>query len=270
MKPPIINYNEFLALPKESIILIEAGADFQAYKTEHLNNAGYIDLDEDLASYPKDPAIGGRHPLPKLNRFINKLTKLGISIDSHVIIYDRNYGANAAARFWWMLTALGIPNVQVLNGGFQFAKKQGFPTTDKINKTIPNKKDFPNNWLLPTMKIEDVKHLISEGNGTILDVRDPERYGGISEPIDPVAGHIPTAENIFFKENLTPEGLFKSPKEIQLLYQDIMNNKEKIVVHCGSGVTACHTLLSLVYAGFEIPYLYIGSWSEWCRNEIKS
>lgn len=266
MKTPIIEYQKFKNLPKESCILIEAGSDLEAYQSEHLENALYVDLDKDLAAHPQYARKGGRHPLPNVSDFIDKLNTLGIQRESHVIIYDRNFGANSAARFWWMLTALEVENVQVLNGGFQYAKQQGFSTTDIIHKVESTKSDFPKEWQHPTIEIEEVKNKISTKEITILDVRAPERYQGLTEPIDPVAGHIPTAENIFFKENLDEEGLFKSPEEIRKIYQNLVDSSGNLVVYCGSGVTACHTMLSMVYAGLPMPKLYVGSWSEWCRN----
>jgi len=43
------------------------------------------------------------------------LGSIGISAETHVVIYDDKKGANAAARFWWMLKSVGHKKVQVLN-----------------------------------------------------------------------------------------------------------------------------------------------------------
>ena len=102
----------------------------------------------------------------------------------------------------------------------------------------------------------------------IIDVRDAARYRGEKEPIDLIAGHIPGAINVPFTENLDEKGFFLPKEILKSKYEKIIENliSEKIIVHCGSGVTACHTILAMVYAGFEIPKLYVGSWSEWSRN----
>ncbi|MEX0596640.1 MAG: rhodanese-like domain-containing protein, partial [Candidatus Paceibacterota bacterium] len=83
-----------------------------------------------------------------------------------------------------------------------------------------------------------------------------------------VSGHIPNAINIPFVSNLDENGLFLSSEKIKENYKSIFENKKsnEVIVHCGSGVTACHTLLAMAYAGFEIPKLYVGSWSEWSRK----
>ncbi len=104
----------------------------------------------------------------------------------------------------------------------------------------------------------------------MIDVRDSYRYNGESEPIDVVAGHIPGAINIPFSENLCEDGNFLKPEILKEKYLKFLDNKpEKLMIHCGSGVTACHTILALDYAGFQFSSLYVGSWSEWSRREGK-
>ena len=113
-----------------------------------------------------------------------------------------------------------------------------------------------------------VENVSQNPNYLVVDVRDKERYDGISEPIDLVAGHIPGAINIPFTENIDQNGLFLKPHELRNKYETLLGEikAENIIVHCGSGVTACHTLLALEYAEMKIPRLYVGSWSEWSRN----
>ncbi|WP_312823558.1 sulfurtransferase [Epilithonimonas sp.] len=271
---PIIQINEFLQLSKNPnlrIFDVRTGPDSKTeFEKKHLKNAVYVDLNSDLAEID-NPKNRGRHPLPKFENFIKTLGKLGIDKDSHVVIYDDKNGANAGARFWWMLKAVGHNNVQVLNGGLQFAESQSYPLSSGENsypKTeyISDYKD----WQLPQIWIEDVKNATQDSDAVIVDVRESQRYQGITEPIDLVAGHIPNAKNFPFSDNLDENGLFKSPETLRNLYSELFNqyDKSKITFHCGSGVTACHSLLALDYAGLEIPNLYVGSWSEWSRNEI--
>jgi thiosulfate/3-mercaptopyruvate sulfurtransferase len=103
----------------------------------------------------------------------------------------------------------------------------------------------------------------------VIDVREAFRYKGESEPIDTIAGHIPGAVNIPYTGNLNAGGNFLSPHELKKKYQQAMEGRkaQDVIVHCGSGVTACHTLLAMDQAGLEIPQLYVGSWSEWSRND---
>jgi len=272
---PIIHATELLELYQTAnVIFIDATNGKNAklnYLENHLDGALFIDLNTQLADIKEDAANGGRHPLPSIESFSKTLASLGIVNNSHVIIYDDKNGSNAAARFWWMLKSIGHQRVQVLNGGIKEAIEIGFPTNNKIviaNKVEPYKVD---NWQLPIASMSEVEEVSINNNFIVIDVRDNERYKGKVETIDLVAGHIPGAINIPFSENLDDNELFLSPTELKLKYQKVFENKntENIIVHCGSGVTACHTLLAIAYAGLEIPKLYVGSWSEWSRNNKK-
>jgi thiosulfate/3-mercaptopyruvate sulfurtransferase len=269
----IISPSQLKNLPTENLIILDArvGKDIhQTYLNHHIKGARFIDLDKDLAEIGEDAAFGGRHPLPDVEKFAETLSNLGISEDSHIVIYDDKNGANAAARAWWMLKSFGFEKVQVLDGGFQAAEKEGveFSSSEEIfEKTELIKKD---NWLLPTSMLETVENELINNSSTVIDVRDAYRYNGESEPIDLIAGHIPGAINIPFSENLDENGNFLSPEILKEKYSKLLQGKpQNLIIHCGSGVTACHTILALDYAGLEIPNLYVGSWSEWSRREGK-
>lgn len=269
---PIIKPEEILNLNKENLIIIDAGSGKPArenYLLNHIDGALYIDLNEDLAEIPENAKNGGRHPLPKLEKFLDLLQGLGIEENSHVIIYDDKNASNAAARFWWMLKSVGVEKVQVLDGGLQNAEKFGVAVNS--NKTEAKKVERVNiqEWKLPTVDLNFIEENSDKEDFIIIDVREKDRYDGKSEPIDEVAGHIPGAINIPFKENLNEDGTFKNPEILKEKYSAIFQNilSENISIHCGSGVTACHTLLALDYAGFELPNFYVGSWSEWSRND---
>ncbi len=267
---PIIEPATLIALNgAENLVLIDASAGSKArYDEKHLAGALYINLDTDLANI-NDFAIGGRHPLPSPVDFAKVLGRFGIDKSSHVIIYDDKNGGNAAARFWWMLKAIGHEKVQVLNGGFQGAVDAGYPT-DAEQPVIESKTSYPvNDWQLALADLDEVEEASKTGSQTIVDVRDAKRFAGLTEPIDLIAGHIPGAINIPFTENLDDKGFFLTEPVLKEKYLKALAGlkSENVIVHCGSGVTACHLLLAMDYAGLEIPKLYVGSWSEWSRNE---
>ena len=271
---PIIEVDELMQISENQnlrIFDVRTGSNAKEnYIKKHLEYSVFVDLNSDLAEID-DPKNGGRHPLPKFEDFIKILGELGIDKNSHVVIYDDKNGANAAARFWWMLRAVGHKNVQVLNGGLQVAQNQNYPLSS-VEEYYPETKYISDyqDWQLPQVWIDDVKKASQDSDSMIVDVRESQRFDGIMEPIDLVAGHIPNAQNFPFIDNLDEKGLFKSPEVLRNLYSELFDNyeKSKIIFHCGSGVTACHSLLALDYAGFDIPNLYVGSWSEWSRNEL--
>lgn len=272
MKLPSIVQPEQLLLQKHNDFLlfdVSAGSK-PRYDEQHLNGAFYLDLNADLADI-KDFAIGGRHPLPAFEHFAQLLGKYGITKDRHVIVYDDKNGANAAARFWWMLKSIGHEKVQVLNGGYTAAINAGFPVNAEVPIATPVPADQISAWELPLAEINEVEAATQLEHYAIIDVRDANRFAGLTEPIDLIAGHIPNATNIPYTENLDANGAFLAPEMLKEKYSKALAayHIDHVIVHCGSGVTACHTLLAIDYAGLPIPKLYVGSWSEWSRNNKK-
>lgn len=271
-KSLIIDPSELVALRDENnlvLVDVRTGADArERYLKEHLAGAFFVDLNADLADIKEDAANGGRHPLPSPEQFSKVLQRCGITPDSDVVAYDDKQGANAASRFWWMLKAAGHEKVRVLDGGYDAAIKAGFPVDSGEEKALSVPKYDFEKWLLPVADINDVEAAREDKNSLVIDVREKDRFDGNREPLDKIAGHIPGAKNIPFAGNLNENGFFLPPEALREKYSKEMEiyDHENIIVHCGSGVTACHTLLALTHAGFEMPKLYVGSWSEWSNN----
>ena len=271
--PPIIQPTELASLiQQKKVVIIDARVGPQvkeSYAASHLAGARFVDIETELARPKQEPAKGGRHPLPDLDQFAQLLQKLGISPESHVVVYDDKNGANAAARFWWMMRAIGHQTVQVLDGGFQAAVAAGIPTSSGEEVPAPPTIYPANEWLLPTVDIHQVEEAVQNSDFIVIDVRDAERFRGEKEPIDLIAGHIPGAVNIPFSKNLDDNGFFLPPDKLKDIYEEALENRkaEQVMVHCGSGITACHTLLAMDHAGLEIPSLYVGSWGEWSRTD---
>jgi thiosulfate/3-mercaptopyruvate sulfurtransferase len=238
----------------------------QAYAAGHVRGALHADLETQLSSASEngDAARGGRHPLPPLDRWLRQVEAWGIGPSTRVLVYDDQGGANAAARVWWMLRAIGHADVQVVPQE-DVERCASEPVTRVRDARTSNVTE----WQLPTANLRQVEMLRRDPTWRVLDVRSTPRFRGETEPIDPVAGHIPGAINLPFTENLE-NGHFKSAAALRRMYHDLLGTvpPERVIVHCGSGVTACHTLLALHKAGLQGASLYVGSWGEWCRNEL--
>jgi thiosulfate/3-mercaptopyruvate sulfurtransferase len=266
---PILPPEQLATLPDVILLDVRTGPDARKrYSEAHLPGALFADLETELAGPASDPAQGGRHPLPTVESFTAQLGHWGVTPSSEVVVYDDQNGANAAARLWWMLRALGHQRVRVLDGGLQAALAAGLTVTGEASVAVSSAPYPCIAWQAPTADIEDVERARNDPAALVLDVRAAARYEGKAEPIDPIAGHIPGAQNLPLGENLTPEGRFKSPPDLKAQYAQLLAQRkpEQLIVHCGSGVTACHTLLALERAGLSGAALYVGSWSEWCRN----
>ena len=264
---PILSPGELAQLlaSNDDVVLLDARAS--GYDAGHLRGARRADLETQLSAARDagaDPARGGRHPLPPLERWLAQLGAWGIGPETYVVIYDDQFGANAAARAWWMLRAVGHERVSVLDGGIANAE---LTTEVPVVTTRP---PYPAScWQRPAVDLPRVVALRRDADWKVLDVRSRERFRGETEPIDPIAGHIPGAVNLPFAENLE-NGRFKPAQTLRAMYEELLGGTppERLIVHCGSGVTACHTLLALEAAGLEGASLYVGSWGEWCRNDL--
>lgn len=253
------------------IIDARGGADAEdRFDTGHLEGALFVNLETDLSEKAEYAADGGRHPLPDVMKFAQLLGQLGITPETTVIVYDDKRGAMAAARFWWMLKAVGHQEVYVVSGGLEAIVNEGLVVSqDSLELLTEYPGYLAEAWLLPTVDLAKVTEASSDPDYVIIDVRENYRYKGESEPIDLVAGHIPGAVNIPYLGNMGEDGDFLSAEALKAKYAEALKGHvpEKIIVHCGSGVTACHTLLALDEAGITGANLYVGSWSEWSRND---
>lgn len=253
-----------------SVVLdVRTGLDARVqYETGHLPGAIFVDLDQDLAEKSSDPTRGGRHPLPTPARFAARVGAWGIDPETDVIIYDAQSGGNAAARAWWMLRALGHTRVWIVDGGYTAAVETGVSPERTIPKPIERDPYPAQRWQMPLLDIDEIDAWRRDPAKVVIDARSPTRFRGDEETLDPVAGHIPGAHNLFHHSlvgadrRMLPRAALR--ERIAAVIGD--RNSDAIAVHCGSGVTACHLAAAMEQAGLGMPYLYVGSWSEWCRS----
>jgi thiosulfate/3-mercaptopyruvate sulfurtransferase len=231
------------------------------YLEAHIPGAVYAHLERDLSG-PKT-GRNGRHPLPSVEAMSECFSSLGIDGGVSVVAYDAGPG-QIAARLWWMLRYLGHEEVQVLNGGFDAWKNASLPLRRRRETRPPRRFDARPR---AEMRIDLTDLLGARRDHSLIDARDPVRYRGDDEPLDPVAGHIPGARNLFWRRNLDEGGFFLPPERLRNEYESVLGAQlENTVVYCGSGVTACHNLIALELAGLHGAKLYPGSWSEWCAD----
>jgi len=219
----------------------------------HVPGAAYVDLAADLASAP-GPA--GRHPLPDPEVFVAAMRRAGVSSSRPVVVYD-DWAGHAAARAWWLLRHYGHPSVRVLDGGWSAWRDAGLPVEEGPVKVVAG--DFAG--VAGSMPVRLASELLDVK--VLVDARAAERYRGETEPVDPVAGHLPGALNVPTSANLRPDGRFRPPAELRELYAAVgVVPGADVAAYCGSGITACHDVLALELAGVRAA-LYPGSWSEW-------
>lgn len=271
MPGPFITAAEAAALVGRAAFL-DARAEpeaSQAFAVAHVRGAVHADLEKDLSGHG-DPVHGGRHPLPPMELWLARLGSWGIAPATPVIIYDASGGGMAAARAWWMLRAAGHDRVSVVDGGWEALCAAGALMERGVGRpSFAGLGPYPSSvrqW--PAIDAAFVERVRNDPTWRLIDARAPERYSGDTEPLDPIAGHIPGALNLHWQSQVGDDGKIDSCARLQTRYADIVGDisPDRVVCYCGSGVTACHLLLTMEACGLRGAKLYVGSWSEWCRQ----
>lgn len=241
----------------------------RAYLEGHIPGARYADLNKDLSA--PITSASGRHPLQSPDDFAATLTRLGVSRATQVIAYDEGNGA-IAARLWWLLRWVGHRAAAVLDGGLKAWVSAGGALQPGEEKPLPAAAVGHHLSLqadaAAVIETDELERRLRDPAFLLIDARAGERFAGTVEPIDAVAGHIPGAVNQPFSTNLGADGHFLAPPLLRQMWDKRLagHSPSQVAAMCGSGVTACHNLLSLEIAGLHGAKLYAGSWSEWIRD----
>ena len=264
-----------------SFELMDAQAGDVQYREAHIPGAVRADLDQHLSAKhgatgrhgtlsAEAPASGGRHPLPHREKFAIWLSSVGFANDMQAVVYDRQ-GANYCGRLWWMLKWAGHEAVAVLDGGLQAWQADGGEVTGDTEPA-----HFRSNFALgvPLARLVDAKAVLDGLDSpaqTVLDARAGARYRGETEPLDPVAGHIPGALNRPFGQNIAADGRFKPAAQLRAEFDALLAGRDpaSVVHQCGSGVSALPNLIAMEIAGLPRTALYAGSWSDWCADPAR-
>src|SRR5688500_14905631 len=258
-----------LVLVDARAMLSDPDAGERAWRESHLPGARHVHLERELSDHAK-PAALGRHPLPEPAAFAATLARLGVRAESQVVVYDGGDGAMAAARFWWLLRLAGHRRVAVLDGGIARWKALDLPLDAG---DVPPAHAPMRDLAFDATRIVDtagVQARLGDAPGWLIDVRGAERFRGDVEPIDPVAGHIPGARNRPLSAN-TRDGVSKPPHALRAEFETLLAGTapSDVVLHCGSGVTACQTLLAMEHAGLSGARIYAPSWSGWIADRSR-
>ena len=262
MASPVITVADLADSPTQTLLAVRwqlaDGSQPDLYASGHIPGAVFVDLERDLSA---PPGRRGRHPLPAAEDFERAMRAAGVADDRPVVVYDDANGL-PAARAWWLLRYFCHEQVALLDGGLAAWLAAGRPLHQ--GEEAPSE---PGDFTARpgAMPVIDADQAARLGRcGVLIDARAPERYRGESEPMDPVAGHIPGARNRPMADNLDASGHLRPRAELAEELADLAGTE--VGAYCGSGITAAHTVLTLELAGVNGAALYPGSWSEWVTD----
>ncbi len=229
------------------------------YLAGHIPGAVFVSLEDELSA----PAEieHGRHPLPSAEALQTAARRWGVRSGDQVVAYDDS-GNLAAARAWWLLRRAGV-DVRLLDGGLKaWTDAGGVLDSDDVQPAAGNVELLDGTG--GVLQLEQIPAFVT--TGLLLDARAADRYRGESEPVDPVAGHIPGAVSAPTFGNLDQVGRFLNANLLVERFASLgIDGSTPIAVYCGSGVTAAHEVAALTIAGFD-AVLYPGSWSQWSNR----
>lgn len=242
--------------------LLDEAAGREQYKKSHVEHAVYWHLSEQLSNMNSS---NGRHPMPEKEALVELFQNSGLQLDDPIIVYDDG-GSPFATRAWWILQYAGFTHAVIALEGFDQFEGLGISVNDE--DVLPEKTSVQPKWneaILATRK--EVEELTKEQhNHVLLDARAAVRYRGEVEPLDAIAGHIPTALNFDWeqlKSNAAYNLGFSEKESLHKLVQDA----DGITVYCGSGVTASPVYAMLRQLGYDNVRLYVGSYSDWISQK---
>jgi len=235
------------------------------YLAQHIPGALFFDIDDLSDEKSQLP-----HMLPSTVKFASRMKKMGIGDGARIVVYDTT-GIFSAARVWWTFRAMGHQDVAVLNGGLRKWIEEGRPTEDGPAPKRSERHYTPLQNTELIRDLDDMQALLSKPGAQIVDARpagrfegrDPEPRAGLRQ------GHMPGAKNIPSQDLLNPDGTFKSPAELAVLFKNAgIDVTKPVVTTCGSGVTASMLALALAVLGQTNAAVYDGSWAEWGQEKL--
>ncbi len=257
---------------KDEVTIVDVRFDLQQsdlgkklYEEAHIPGAYFLDINKDLSG--EIGRHGGNHPLPNIDKLAKKLGSIGLHSDRKVVFYDDANGM-FAARAWWLLHYMGHKQNMILEGGYQAWVEQGYQVTSVLPESDPvmYHAELSPDEVVTIQEVQDRDPTKS----VLIDSRSFTRYIGEEEPLYQKAGHIPGAKHYFWQDVLTNEGKWKDETALRAHFK-ALENKEEIIVSCGSGISACPNVIALKKAGFKHVKLYLGSFSDWIsydKNEV--
>ena len=267
---PLIRVDELNARLRDGEAVVIADCRFQladpeagpkAWRAGHLPGSYHLHLDHDLSG-PRTNQ-GGRHPLPTAEAFTATMRGIGLRHDMLLVACDDGSHAGAA-RLWWLARYFGHRNTRVLDGGIAAWTRAGYPLDEAAPASGYG--DFsarPDD----SMRIAFAGVQARRADLKLVDARDPRRYAGLEEPVDPRGGHIPGAWNLPWQGAMDAAGCMLDAAAQRQRWSLLAEDTRQPVMYCGSGVTACVNLLALEIAGIHGALLYAGSWSDWCQQD---
>ena len=285
---PLVDVDRLAALAgRPGTVLLDASVGAHRSVGRRIPGARRFDIDGAMS----DHSVRLPHTMPPAEWFAEEMRALGVNSTDTVVVYD-TAGIYSSPRAWWMLRAMGFDRAAVLDGGLPAWEAAGHPVEDLApegraedprpagrggspaqgpSAEAPGTQgpwragDFTARPRPGSLVGSDVVlAALADPDAAVLDARSRERFAGTAAEPRPGlrGGHMPGSVSLPFGV-LQRDGRMLPEEQLRSLFEASAGDRERLVVSCGSGVTACVLALGAELAGYSDVAVYDGSWSEW-------
>jgi thiosulfate/3-mercaptopyruvate sulfurtransferase len=251
-------------LHDQNLTILSIGQEAD-YQKAHIPGALYLSYDDiHLMEGPTNLTV----ELPPMTQLRDVFRKLGVSDDSHVVLYFVNPRfASIATRAFLTLDAVGLgSHTSLLDGGMPVWQSEGRPLSTEVRPVAAGKlQPCPQSDII--VELDYVRSNLRHPGVAIIDARAPEYYTGATIPQGKRAGHIPGATNLVYSTLLDGQGKLISPEALQEQFRGAgIKPGDRVVSYCHIGQQATLIYFAARYLGYDAR-LYDGSWEDWSAHK---
>jgi len=260
--PLIIEPSQLAAHLGDSKLLILDLGKADTYQNAHVPGAIHVPPSDIQLGVPPAPGL-----LPEKERLSLLFSRLGLTPNTHVVVYDDD-GGPWAGRMIWVLDAIGHKQYSLLNGGIHAWLAEQCPVETQANEGNATDYSVAQLDLSGTIDKDQLLQAIEQKSIQIWDARSMAEYTG-EKAVSKRGGHLPGAKSYEFSRALDADANLKL-RDLNQVKQELnalgINGEQTIVTHCQT-----HRRSGLTYVickAFDWPVqAYAGSWSEWGNDE---
>ena len=260
----------------------------EEYEESHIPSALYLDTNRLESS----DDWNRRSP----EELEHALCSLGVTRDTTVILYGRDTegdanekwpgrraGQIAAARAAMILRYSGVDDVRLLDGGYDWWARAGYPLETVVREPTPVSSFGVQIPLRPEIivDIDEAKQILGDReNAALVSVRTwNEHIGKVSgynyiDPAGRIAGDVwgnCGSDAYHMQHYRNVDNTMRAYPEIASIWEEVGITAEKrVAFYCGTGWRASETWFYAYLMGWQRAAVYDGGWFEWSQDPINN
>lgn len=266
-EPLLVSTAQLAARLNDPKVVVLHVGEKAGYDTAHIPGARFADVR--AALHTREGELTLQMLPPGLLR--ERLAALGISDDSHIVVYQADGWFSPATRLMLTLHHAGMNNVALLDGGLAAWVKENRPVTADVPSVRPGA--LAPLTLRPVVAdAAFVQEHLGKTGFAVVDARTTAFYDGTQTGGNTAAphktGHIAGALSLPFTTLTTEEGLLKPVPDLKALFASAgVEPGDTVVAYCHIGQQATAVIFAARLLGHEVV-LYDGSFEDWSKRGL--